>query len=443
MIRPALLMLLVLSSPSTRADTPWQGTSALSRVTGGGDVAAIGGAAVDLAAESTGEAPFIGAITSVDAAPFRGQSVQFVGQLRVDEGTGPAALWMRADGPDGKLAFASSGQQPVLRGQGVQARALTLHVPEAATRLRFGVTLGSAGRVRAEQLRLTATAAAAPAVSAHDMLAHALPLIRERALNAARVDWAAEEAGLASADLDAQPADAAYPHLRHVLDALADRHSFLQAPEDARVSREGAVATEAVQARALGDVAYLSIPGLRGTDSQAGAAFASTLCNQITNLAATSPKGWVLDLRQNTGGNMWPMINGLSPLLGSHPAGAARDRDGTMRPWRARQVPGCTGDLSRMPVAVLTGPRTASAGEAVAVAFRARPATRFFGQRSAGLATANTRFALPDGGNLLLTTAVMVDRQGTAYPDGIIPDAVVPPDQDAREAAAQWLRALP
>lgn len=47
------------------------------------------------------------------------------------------------------------------------------------------------------------------------------------------------------------------------------------------------------------------------------------------------------------------------------------------------------------PVAVLTGQTTASAGEAVLAAFLGPPSLRTFGEKTAGLATGNTRWSRP------------------------------------------------
>ena len=73
------------------------------------------------------------------------------------------------------------------------------------------------------------------------------------------------------------------------------------------------------------------------------------------------------------------------------------------------------------PVAVLTGPLTSSSGEAVALAFRGRAATRSFGYATQGLSTWNDGFELPDGAMLILTVAVMADRDGYDFEGGPIP----------------------
>lgn len=443
MHRTAALLLLALFSAGAQAATSWKGTSTHSVTSGSGDVLDPNGAAVTLSAESTGESAFIGAITSLKADPFQGKEVRLTGSLRVNDGAGTAALWIRADGPKGRLAFASSDREPVRAGDGSLARAIVLYIPFATTSLTFGVTLASAGDMAVEHLMLTSQPGESTDVSAHDMVAHALALIRANALNANNVSWSAEEAARLTPELKDLPAQEAYGRIREVLDALADHHSFLQAPKVALAYRQGAVASQPIEARPMQDIGYVLVPGLRGTNARAGAAFTAELCERVAALAPTSTKGWILDLRQDTGGNMWPMLNGLHSLLGANDAGAFRDRDGATTRWRSRASPACGLDLSDSPVAVLVGRKTASSGEAVAVAFRARPATRFFGQTTAGRATSNRPFSLPDGGVLRLTTGAMLDRVGEAYPGGITPDTLVPSDQDAIATAAVWLRSMP
>lgn len=100
----------MLFSAVAHGETSWRGISTQSVVDGSGDVLETRGAPVALSAESMGKAAFIGTIASVDADPFKGKEVRFAGRIRGDEGVGAAALWGRADGPEGRLAFASSGR---------------------------------------------------------------------------------------------------------------------------------------------------------------------------------------------------------------------------------------------------------------------------------------------------------------------------------------------
>jgi carboxyl-terminal processing protease len=79
-------------------------------------------------------------------------------------------------------------------------------------------------------------------------------------------------------------------------------------------------------------------------------------------------------------------------------------------------------------VAVLTGPRTASSGEAQVVAFRGRPDTKSFGEPTHGVPTANQGFPLSDGALLNLTVAWMADRTGQTYDSPLPPDVPIPGD---------------
>jgi carboxyl-terminal processing protease len=74
---------------------------------------------------------------------------------------------------------------------------------------------------------------------------------------------------------------------------------------------------------------------------------------------------------------------------------------------------------------VLIGPRTASSGEAVAVALRGRPRSRSFGSPSYGQTIANTVIGLADGAAIALAVLIEVDRTGREYPSGIEPDEFV------------------
>ncbi len=80
------------------------------------------------------------------------------------------------------------------------------------------------------------------------------------------------------------------------------------------------------------------------------------------------------------------------------------------------------------PVAVLTGPLTASAGEVAALAFVGRSDARLFGQPTAGKTTGNQGYFLFDGTILGLAEAAMTDRSGATHPAGVEPDDAIVTD---------------
>ena len=237
--------------------------------------------------------------------------------------------------------------------------------------------------------------------------------------------------------------------IRKVLQQLGDGHSFLLRPELAAAVPDRARAgyTAATWTLLPGQVGHLQVPGFTGGDRALRERYAGSILSALAAGTRAGAKAWIVDLRRNGGGNMWPMLEGLEPLLRGQPVGAFEDRDQHRRPWRidvlpeARHLP----DLGAVPVAVLTSARTASSGEAVAVAFRGRPRTRSFGRPTSGLSTGNTTLGLHDGTALMLTTTRFVDRSGRVYGASIVPDVPVGyfrGESYGREIARQWLVSL-
>lgn len=182
----------------------------------------------------------------------------------------------------------------------------------------------------------------------------------------------------------------------------------------------------------------------------------------LLDLAAQGANRWIMDLRRNLGGNMWPMLAGIGPLAGEGELGAfvgAEER----WPWRYENGAAWIGQevvrrmegpaLPALPdhvrVAVLISPLTASSGEITALSFRGRSGTRLFGEATRGLTTANSLFELPDGAALLLATTHDADRTGQVYTGPIEPDVRVgtewaefqTPHDPVLTAALEWLAA--
>ena len=193
-------------------------------------------------------------------------------------------------------------------------------------------------------------------------------------------------------------------------------------------------------------------------------AYETALQRIVADLDSSHPAGWIVDLRGNVGGNMWPMLAGIGPVLGegdrlgefftldSHSAWRYRDgvaaeiEDGKENPYPAVATPPYK--MRGAPkVAVLVDRRTGSAGEAIAIAFRGRPETRFFGEHTEGTSTANEVFQLSDGASMWLTIGVDADRTGKQYMQGFDPDEVIqfgdqilPDDRDpVLQGAIRWL----
>jgi hypothetical protein len=343
------------------------------------------------------------------------------------------------------------------------------------TLARMALLALGAGAVLQAQPRL------APGVEAY--LLRALEIMQHEALTSGQVDWPALRSAVIERAADATEPAGAYPAIRFALSQLGDGHSFLQlsderreaerrargtAPEfdlPARSRRDPSPFGTRMQPEAVMDrrgrrrVARVFMPQGRRTN-----AFATEFQRSIAKLDGDGPCGWIVDLRGNGGGDMWPMLAGLGPLLGDGIAGGSIGAGGASARWiyrdgealfedsRGRQVfarvEGPPYRVRRsLPTAVLIDRGTASSGEAMAIAFRGRPDTRLFGEPTAGASTATRGFRLSEGVTLVLAVAVFTDRTGAAYPAGVEPDDVVaaggeqPPVRrdPVIEAALDWL----
>ena len=197
----------------------------------------------------------------------------------------------------------------------------------------------------------------------------------------------------------------------------------------------------------LEDIAYIEVPGCHSGAAQVLQQYADSLQAGLKRAYSKQPRGFVVDIRDNDGGNMEPMITGLGPLLEGPSLGALMDVEGQLEHWHYREGTyfweeeegmSATAPLrleTGLPIAVLTSARTGSSGEIVAISFIGNPRTRSFGQATMGLTTGNGEFPLQDGSTLLLASTKMVDRNGKVYTASIQPDVAVA-ETTAGKAAA-------
>lgn len=275
------------------------------------------------------------------------------------------------------------------------------------------------------------------------------------------VDWVAQRAAaMAAAEGAVYRADT-YAAIRGVLRTFNDSNTRLSSPSTD--SNPFGVAARSLAPKVIaGRIAFLPVTAAT-VSGVAADAWASALQAQIRQLDGAGVCAWVVDIRDNTGGNMWAMAAGLGPLLGGRRFGAFVDPVGDMRvDWihdsgnvysGSQRAAGVVTPYSlegTPPVAVMTGFSTVKSGEAIAVAFRGRPETRHFGAATRGMANSARRFDLSDGARLYITDAVFADRTGGLYGREFLPDEVISgPDtgnlatDPALARAAEWLLARP
>jgi len=327
-----------------------------------------------------------------------------------------------------------------------------------------------------------ANADAHAGVETPDVRGRIIQLLETEALYRDRVDWAAARQRLRAAGsteeadsiLDQLIARSTANHGRWIrASAISTPSGRLQRTAQASQLRRpatqaGTGGPAAHRSRKSDPIGWVSIPTFKEDSAaapevrhQQQLTFAQQLQSQLRAEDQRSLCGWIVDLRANQGGNMWPMLLGVAPLLSTQPDG--KEVIGAFKAGRAQQdwtlesgrllVNGrprmglaAAPYVLRHPapaVAVLFGADTASSGEMVALAFRGRHATRSFGQHTAGLSTGNTPVRLADGSMLLLTASVSVDRNLIGNGEKLVPDVVVSDAADAEAAARVWLMEQP
>jgi hypothetical protein len=303
---------------------------------------------------------------------------------------------------------------------------------------------------------LHATSSPQMSPAAKNYLDQAIRLFREQHINAAKVDWQTlTKEAYWTADGAKSTADT-YPAIWFIIRSLGEKHTLLVDPDQARAAATGKPSGSAKPeplllpqgAQLANGIGVIRLFGFMGSVDQ-GKLYAKTAQAKISDMKAHGVCRFVLDLREDTGGNMYPMLNGVRGLLepgilgtflsprGQYASWALRDGAVTVLPPR-NALPAATRTSPTLPVAVLIGPHTGSAGEFTAMSFEGRPNTRFFGSPSAGFVTANVPISLSDGAILVMTSSWGLDRTGKRYVNRIEPDEDIG-SAAALEAAANWL----
>ncbi|WP_159519954.1 S41 family peptidase [Sunxiuqinia indica] len=282
-------------------------------------------------------------------------------------------------------------------------------------------------------------------VTPKDYLDEVLKIVEEHSLNRDSVDWK-EIKKLESTTLKyAQTLEDCYPFVKLILKALKDHHSFFMTKEQAekwQSANKTADIKEIItfHTKLLNqNIGYIHMKGFGNVDSVAMQQYADSLQNAIKAIDNEHLNGWILDLRENTGGNCWPMLAGLGPLLGNGICGYFLDNNQKESSWFYRE--GESGIDSKAivkvskrpyhlindlnPIAILTGHRTASSGEVVVIAFHNKGNARSFGELTRGLSTGNVPYILSDGSMIVLTHSIDADRERNIFGAKIEPDEII------------------
>jgi len=288
---------------------------------------------------------------------------------------------------------------------------------------------------------------------ASDYIENFKNIVKTNSLFSDKMDWKTIEANLQKFSKGSKILEDTNPALQYIMDKLkkaGDKHSFVQSKKNSDIRKNSDSIPVQPEFRLLDNkIGYIMVPRFNLARTDVGNEFAKKIQDFIEKLDTESEiKGWIVDLRTNSGGNSHAMIAGLRTLLGDETLGYFIKKNEKI-PWKF--INGKYGKYTASDyklkktdskIAVLIDKQTASAGEMTAISFIGKPNVKLFGQPSGGFTSANKVYPLNDGRALALAVSFEMDRIGKEYYDEIIPDVIVEKsgeNDNCIETAKQWL----
>ena len=417
-----------------------------------------GAASLRITGPATPESKYLPFSQVVEIGVEKLSRININAYIKTKDVTGTATLWCQVWDENNKQIGFQNAQAQIGTISGTsdwKKYTMNLTVNASARKLLVGGYLMGTGNAWFDDFSLSSVEpSAVPATKEVKAFAEEVATIVKRSsIYTDSLNWPQIEADLQELSRGLESVTQAKVLTDYILQQLrkvGDNHSFIQPKIAAQQYATKNANPVQPEGKLLNDgIGYILVPAFGSTSDTAMRSFSEKIQALIRDLdTANNIKGWIVDLRRNTGGNMWPMIAGLTPLTGAGPLGYfVRYADGkeSKNVWNADHVKVENPYKLKKPdpkVAILIGTRTSSSGEMTAVAFIGRNNTRLFGQPTGGYTTANQVFVLSDGSNLLLASSYVADRNQKKYLSKITPDETVTlvPGLDAEVTAAErWL----
>ena len=285
-----------------------------------------------------------------------------------------------------------------------------------------------------------------------DVVSEVFQIMKSNVITKASVDWTALENEI---DLlfSQEQDDLLYNSIYKILETTNTGHSFYRSsvnPKFIMHKNKECKAHDFVSMKVPNDIGYIQLNSFGSGERDEGLEFIQTTREQILAYRDSDIKGWIVDLSNNSGGNMWPMLSSIAPLLGDGVHGYFAHTDGSRDSWSTKNgisyineqsVIGIEDNTSvnhKLPIAVISSDMTSSSGEAILISFKTKGNVKTFGYNSCGMSTANKPFELSNGAQLFVTTSTMMDSSFTAYNRINVDFETNTPMKEA----AEWIRSF-
>lgn len=267
-----------------------------------------------------------------------------------------------------------------------------------------------------------------------------LKIIKRNSLYSDSLNWnkiSSELAALPTGKNDSVDHETIFDFFTRKLREIGDNHSLFFTRASMSDYRFNHSEPEEPEGKYLGNgIGLIRVPKCWRFDSKKDRDFANTIRSHVKKIDTENDViGWVVDLRNNGGGNMWPMIAGLNALLKDGTIGYIVGTPNNKEiEWKSENgkinfsrelIDTYKAKNLNNKIAVLIDSMTGSSGELTAISLIGLPNVKTFGQPSAGYTTTNKTFTLSDGTQLFLATNFVADRTHKSYPTRITPDVIV------------------
>ena len=174
-----------------------------------------------------------------------------------------------------------------------------------------------------------------PSPAVRKYLEEVVGIMQVNFVNRAAINWVVFKQNLLVEASGAQTTEQAYPAVESAIVALGDKHTQfycahpVKGLETPPAKQPPLYPDEPVPE----DIGYIRIPWVVGSQEKLDA-YITRIQAQIKQRDKPALKGWLVDLRGNMGGNMWPMLVGAGPVLGEDTLGYFFDSNNTKTAWR-------------------------------------------------------------------------------------------------------------
>ena len=207
-----------------------------------------------------------------------------------------------------------------------------------------------------------------------------ISLLQNNSINKNKINWEDFRNDIYIHAKNSKTIEETYPSISYAISKLDDHHSYFVANIDTQDTSDLKPLPILQDEIVPENIGYIRIGFCMGDEEETNN-YINSVSDKILKQDKTNLMGWIVDLRGNFGGNMWPMLVAIGPILGEGTLGYSFYPDSSFYTWNYKDgkvydengIWGKSTKTFRLKsdnpyVAILTDNVTASSGEAVVIA---------------------------------------------------------------------------